>query len=141
MKCNYKNRPLMFMTAQGPDRDVPVYNKPFRPTGPSQNTVIMNRIYEFLYNNNENIILYGYQQDRTEIEFAARLYAGMIKIVRDEIKTDAPSQKSYVKYMVNDYYYPNFGRKLVRSAIAIREHQWWNKPNEVIDAVFDRLTN
>lgn len=131
----------MFMTAQGPDRDVPAYNKPFRPTGPSQNTVIMNRIYEFLYNNDVNIILYGYQQDRTEIEFAARLYAGMIKIVRDEIKTDAPSQKSYIKYMVNDYYYPNFGRKLVRSAIAIREHQWWNKPNEVIDAVFDRLTN
>ncbi len=131
----------MFMTAQGPDRDVPVSNKPFRPTGPSQNTVIMNNVYKFLYNNAVNIILYGYQQDRTEIEFASRLYAGMIKIVRNEIKTDVSSQKSYIKYMVNDYYYPNFGRKLVRSAIAIRERQWWNKPNEVIDAVFDRLTN
>lgn len=133
----------MFMTAQGPDRDGPVYNKSFKPypTGPSQNTVIMNNVYTFLYNNTVNITLYGYQQDRTEIEFAARLYAGMIKIVRDVIKTDVPSQKAYVKHMVCDYYYPTFGNKLVRSAIAIREHQWWSNPNEVIDTVFDRLVN
>lgn len=132
----------MLMTAQGPDRDVPVSNKPIRPTGPSKNTIIMNNVYKFLYNNAVNIILYGYQQDRTEIEFAAHLYAGMIKIVYNEIKPVVSyEKKTYIKYMVNDYYYPQFGRKLVRSAIAIREHQWWSNPNEVIDAVFDRLTN
>ncbi len=87
----------MLMTAQGPDRDVPVSNKPFKPyhsSGPSQNTIVMNRIYEFLYNNNENIILYGYQPDRTEFEFAAHLYAGMVKIVHDVFNNDAPSQKA-----------------------------------------------
>lgn len=144
MKCNYKDRPLMLMTAQGPDRCAPVPSKPFNQyhsSGPSQNTIVMNRIYEYLYNNTENIILYGYQQDRTEFEFAAHLYAGMVKIVYDVFNNDSPSQKAYIRYMVNDYYYLKFGKKLVQSAIAIREHQWWSNPNEVIDTVFDRLTN
>ena len=65
----------------------------------------------------------------------------MVKIVHDVFSNDTPSQKAYIRYMVNDYYYLKFGKKLVQSAIAIREHQWWSNPNEVIDTVFDRLTN